>query len=222
VQFTQVDDQLVWTVSRIEPGWTSEIKYKVDLDGDVIGTQGLSLTNAVEAPVPGDVHPADNYAQATAYTGPDIYVKKWLSGGEPKPGEIVTFTVEFGNQNLWPWDTDDRYDCHVTDTLPAEMTFVSATAPWDPSQTWTPNILPGNVLRWDWGTMGHDSWWRFDLVAQISDTVQGGDVITNRIEAYGDSPDDVEPDYGNNVFELPITITIEQRRIFLPLVMRSS
>jgi uncharacterized repeat protein (TIGR01451 family) len=54
--------------------------------------------------------------------------------------------------------------------------------------------------------MGHDSWWRFDLVAQISGAVQGGDVLTNRIEAYGDSPDDVEPDYGNNKFELPITI----------------
>ena len=134
----------------------------------------LSFTNTVEAPVPDDVYPADNSAQAMASTGPDIYVKKWLSGGEPEPGEIVTFTVEFGNRNDWPWDSDDQYGSAITDTLHAHMAFVKATDPDDPSETWTPDILPGNVLRWGWGNMSHDSWWRFNVVAQITDTVKPG------------------------------------------------
>ena len=116
----------------------------------------------------------------------------------------MTFTVEFGNRNQWPWHGDSSCGSHITDTLPPEMTFVHAIAPWDPH--WIPDQLPGNVLEWEWGSMGSHSIWRFDLVVQITDTVEGGDVITNAIEAYGDSPNDVEPFWDNNVFELPITI----------------
>jgi uncharacterized repeat protein (TIGR01451 family) len=179
---------------------------EVRLDGGIVDEQGLAFTNEVEAPIVSDVYPGDNYGQVTATTGPDIYVEKWLSGGEPRPGEIVTFTVEFGNASRGPWDGDHGFGSHITDTLPAEMTFVTATTPWDPNQSWTPNILPGNVLEWGFGTMWADNWWRFDLVVQITDTVQGGDVVTNVVEAYGDSPDDVDPVLSNNVFRRPVTI----------------
>ena len=196
--------QIVFWVEEIYPGDTGRINLEVDLDGDIIGDQGLAFTNLVEAPIPGDVYPDDNYDEVTAYTGPDVYVEKWLSGGEPRPGEIVTFTVEFGNANSWPWNTGP--DSHITDTLPAEMTFITATTQWDPSQHWMPNILPGNVLEWDWGHVWPDHWWRFDIVVQITDTVEGGDVLTNVIEMYSDDPNDVEYDYDNNVFKLPVTI----------------
>jgi uncharacterized repeat protein (TIGR01451 family) len=208
IQFTDnyTDGQLIWTISRLEPTWSAGLNFQVDLDGEIIGQQGLAFTNLLEAPIPGDVYPGDNYDQVTAYSGPDVYVEKWLSGGEPRPGAIVTFAVEFGNKNVWPWDGDPNYGSHITDTLPPEMTFITATAPWDPNQPWTPNILPGNVLEWGLWPMWNNSWWQFDIVAQITDTVEGGSVITNVVEAYGDSPSDVEPDWENNVFALPVTI----------------
>jgi uncharacterized repeat protein (TIGR01451 family) len=200
------DRQLVFWVQELNPGDTASVGFRVDLDGAIVGIQGLVFTNTLAAPFPDDTYPADNYDQVLVYTGPDVYVEKWLSGGVPKPGAIVTFTVEFGNRNLSPWDGDSAYGSHITDTLPPEMTFVDATAPWDPSQSWLPNQLPGNVLIWDWGTMWSNSVWTFDVAVQISDTVAGGDVLTNVIAAYGDSPNDVEPFYDNNVFELPVTI----------------
>jgi uncharacterized repeat protein (TIGR01451 family) len=138
-----------------------------------------------------------------AYTGPDVYVEKWLSSGEPRPGAMVTFLVEFGNRNNW-WDGDDAVGSHITDTLPAAMDFVSAAAPWDPN--WTPNRLPGNILEWGFGPMQSDSTWYFDIVVQITDTVGSREVLTNVISAYGDSPADVEPFWDNNSFRLPMTI----------------
>jgi uncharacterized repeat protein (TIGR01451 family) len=197
--------QIVFWVEELGPGDTGGVGFRVDLDGSLHGVQGLIFTNTVTAPWPGDIYPADNTDVALAYTGPDVYVEKWLSGGEPRPGEIVTFTVEFGNRNEW-WSGDDHYGSHITDTLPAAMTFITATAPWDPNEPWTPDEIDGSTVSWGWGTMWDDSTWYFDLVARIADTLEGGDVITNVIRAYGDSPYDVEPFWDNNVFELPITV----------------
>ncbi len=139
-------------------------------------------------------------------TGPDVFIEKWLSGGEPRPGEIVTFTVMFGNHNGWPWDGDDQFSSHITDTLPAEMTFITTTAPWNPADTWTPDVIVDNQLVWGWGPMWANSIWFYDIVVQITDTVVSGDVLTNIIEAYGDSPNDIEANWDNNVFALPVTI----------------
>ncbi len=198
--------QLIFQIQALDPGETASSRFSVDLDGAIVGVQGLAFTNTVQSPLSGDVYPADNTDQVVAYTGPDVYVEKWLSGGQAKPGETVTFTIQFGNQNREPWSGDGSYSSHVTDTLPAGMSFITATAPWDPSQPWQPQTLSDGLVAWEWGTMGANSSWQFDLVAQISDTVQIGDVLTNVVAAYGDSPNDVEPDWHNNLFELPVTI----------------
>ena len=66
--------------------------------------------------------------------------------------------------------------------------------------------IDGNTIVWEWGPMWAEMYWSFDIVVQISDTVESGDVLTNRIELYGDSPYDVEYDWTNNAFELPVTI----------------
>jgi uncharacterized repeat protein (TIGR01451 family) len=206
VQFDQDGDQLTWTISRLDPGWASGLRYQVNLDGDLIGEQGLCFDNAAEAPVPGDVWPADNEDAVTACTGPDVYAEKWLSGGEPRPGEVVTFTVEFGNHSLSPWDGDYEQGSHVTETLPSGMTFFTATAPWNPDERWHPEVVDGNTIVWGWGTMWSDNWWRFDVAARITGPVENGDVLVNTVEARGDNPGEMDPDEDNNVFELPVTI----------------
>jgi uncharacterized repeat protein (TIGR01451 family) len=198
------NQELTFWYQQLDPGNTARVYYRLDMDAP--GTQGVCFTNAAESPLPGDVWPADNSDAVTACTGPDVYVEKWLSGGEPRPGEMVTFTVQFGNQNRWPWNGDDQYGSHITDTLPAGMTFITATAPWNPDDRWQPERIEGNTIVWGWGPMWADNWWRFDIVAQITGPVEDGDVLVNTVEAYGDSPDDVEPDYDNNVFHLPLTV----------------
>jgi hypothetical protein len=43
-------------------------------------------------------------------------------------------------------------------------------------------------------------------------------VLTNLVEAYGDSPDDVEPYYNNNVS--PAAVTVREHMLYLPLLFR--
>lgn len=211
-----VNRQLVFQTDQdFEKGNNGSIQLRLDVDD--AGVQGLAFANMVEAPVTDDVYPLDNSDVVTATSGPDIYVEKWVSGGLLEPGKLVTFTIEFGNRNMWPWSTGP--DSHITDTLPAGMTFITATAPWNSDEPWTPNILPGNVLEWGWGEVRPDNFWQFDLVAQISDTVKTGDVLVNVVEMYSDSPEDIEYDYTNNEYQLPMVIGGE-KKIYLPLIMR--
>jgi len=196
--------QIAFWVDGLNPGETASIGFHLDLDGDIIGQEGLLFPNQVDAPLEGDVYPADNHDQVTARTGPDVYIEKQLSGGVPEPGELVTYTVSFGNANLWPWDGDPNYGSHITDTLPEGMTFITAT--WAGGYPWVPELVDGNTVVWQAGTMWNNSHWEFDLVVQLDEGLQGGDVLTNTIEMYGDSPDDIEPNWENNVFELPLTV----------------
>jgi hypothetical protein len=211
-----------WIVSELQPGWSSRIWFQVDLD-EPTGEEGLAFTNLVEAPIDGDKWPGDNAFEITAYTGPDIFVEKWLSDGEPRPGEIVTFTVKFGNQNQWPWETDpDPPDppTNIVDTLPDELTFVTATNPNNPEEEWLPDEIVGNTLTWGWGPMGAGSWWIFDIVAQVSETAGEGEVIVNTIEAYSNG-DDIDPLPGNNTYELSLTILPQNYYIYLPIVLKN-
>jgi uncharacterized repeat protein (TIGR01451 family) len=217
--------QIVFWIEEINAGDTAGIGLQVDLDESIHGEQGLIFTNTAEAPWEGDVYPDDNHDTELVYTGPDVYIKKWLSGGEVEPGEIVTFTVKFGNRNHWPWEGDDEYDSHITDTLPAEMEFITATNPWDPGEPWEPETVDGHTIVWSAGPMWSDWWAQFDIVAKIADDTPLGQELTNIIEAYGDSPNDIEPYYDNNVSKVTLTIpapAIGDYIIYLPIVARDS
>jgi uncharacterized repeat protein (TIGR01451 family) len=214
------DRQLVFWVDYMNPGDNAGIEIEVDLDGDIIGERGLTFTNLAQAPVEGDVYPADNTAEVTNFTGPDVFIEKWLSGGVPLPGEILTFTVEFGNLNNGPWTGDGSVGSHITDTLPEGMTFITATAPWNATQFWQPESQDNGVLRWGWGTMWANSIWRFDIVVQLAEDLQDGDVLSNFIEAYGDNPEDYDFDWTNNFSELDIVIDIPGEVFFLPPVYK--
>jgi uncharacterized repeat protein (TIGR01451 family) len=211
IPLNDLGDQLVWTIPELQPGQSAGLAYDLDLNGDVIGVPGLAYTNTADAPIPGDVSPADNHATVVPVTGPDLYVDKWLSGGLPRPGEIVTFTIEFGNQNVGPWWANGPIT--ITDILPPEMTFITATLPWDPNQPWMPTILPGGELAWHWDNACPNCWWQFNVVVQIADTVQAWDVLPNMVEMFSENPGDLEWDYGNNTATTFVTILDPQYAI---------
>ncbi|MFC1997043.1 hypothetical protein ACFLXI_05480 [Chloroflexota bacterium] len=212
------NNQVVFWLDELGPGETANVGFAVDLDGDKIGEQGLSFINSLEAPIPDDVDLTDNYAEVTATTGPDIYIEKWVSDGEPRAGEIITFTVEFGNHSKSPWDSDHESGSHITEILPEGMSFISASAPWNPDEVWAPDLVDGNTIQWDWGPMWSQATWYFDLTVQIADTVGVDDVLTNRIEAYSDGPDDKEYNLDNNVSVVPVEMI--HFDLYLPLIMR--
>jgi uncharacterized repeat protein (TIGR01451 family) len=215
IQFNQDGDRLNWTLSRLEPSWSFDINFEADLDGGLIGVQGLAFTNTVEAPVAGDVYPADNLHEQVSYTGPDLFAEKWHSGGTLLPGERVTLTVRSGNQSPWPWRVDDSADVRLTDRLPAGMSYVSAWWPdGNPNDPWFHDPATG-VIVWDFGSMGSDDWHAFDLVVDLDPGLSLGEVLVNQLEI-NEVPDlDVDPVPDNNVFDLPLLIGW---KVYLPLV----
>ena len=108
--------------------------------------------------------------------------------------EVVTFVVQMGNKNQWPWDSTGIANYYLTDTLPTGMTFITATAPWDPNQSYTPIAQPGGNPTWIFTAHMHaGEWWRYAIVAQISDTVRDGDWLTNMITIVSTSTADIDP-----------------------------
>ncbi|MCB8954391.1 MAG: DUF11 domain-containing protein [Ardenticatenales bacterium] len=210
------EQQLLFWLDELHPGEAARINYRVNVSPDLIGVPGLSFTNMADAPVADDVHLADNAASLTATTGPDLYVEKWLSAGEPRPGAIITFTVRFGNMSAWPWDSGP--ETVLRDTMPAELTFIKATAPWNRNNLWIPTVLPGNVLQWNWGTMWGGGMWQFDIVAQVADNAPWDAVLVNQVEVTSLDPDDIEANTDNNTAAATFVVTIHH--LYLPYTAR--
>lgn len=214
-----LNHQVVYTATYMDPGWNAATSLRLDVAEQDIGVQGLTFINQVNAPVEGDVAPDDNSDTVISLTGPDAFVRKWLKAGELRAGELITYTVEFGNHNRWPWNGDQNFGSHITDTLPTGMTFVKAIPYWDPTNTWTPVITDGQQIVWESWTMWAESTWNFDLVAQIDSDVDLGQELVNEIEIWGDSPADIDPIPANNRFEYPLKLLIY--RMLMPLTQRT-
>jgi uncharacterized repeat protein (TIGR01451 family) len=217
VQFSQVGNQLRWTVSRLEPEWMLDIYFEADLDSELIGDQGLAFTNRVEAPVTGDVYPADNVHELVTYTGPDLYAEKWLSGGELLPGETITLTVRCGNKSLWPWQVDDEASVRLRDRLPAGMTYAGAYWP-DGDVNYGDYDPVTRVVIWDFGSLGSDDQSIFYLVVDLDEDMAFGKTI-NRLEVYEVPQLDIDPVPANNSFDYPLPIG---QSVYLPLVTKSN
>jgi len=198
--------QLVFWAEGLDPGDTASLNLRVDLDEAVVGEQGLVFANTLEAAIPGDVYPADNTDEAIAYSGIDLYAEKWISGGEPRPGERMTMTLRFGNGSSWPRGTSGGARALLTERLPTGMTYVGSV--WPDGSPHDPFIHdPGTgLVSWDMGQLGSDDHRWFFLVVDLDAGLEGGDVLLNQVELQQSPAVDVDYDAGNNLFELPLTI----------------
>lgn len=209
--------ELAWTIRRMEPGSGFGLGFQADLDGGLVGVPGLAFTNTVAAPVAGDVAPGDNEDTVVATTGPDLYVDKALAGGQPVPGEVLTYTVEFGNVGSW----GTAAGTHLTETLPAGTTFVTATIPWDRNSPWPPETVAGNTLAWAWQGIGPGEIWTFDVVIQVDPDASSGDILLNTIEIGSDDPvQDEEFDEANNTAQLVLTVRAAYH-LYLPMIFHN-
>ena len=132
---------------------------------------------------------------------------------------MITYTVEFGNANRWPWNGDQNYGSHITDTLPVGMTFVRAIPYWNATKIWEPERINGQQIVWGWGTMWAEQTWSFDIVAKINDDVASGQELLNVIEAWGDSPTDIDINPNNNHFEYRLYTNLYN--IFMPVTRKT-
>jgi uncharacterized repeat protein (TIGR01451 family) len=174
---------------------------------------GLIFTNTAEITIdPEDTNPDDNYAEKILTTGPDLFVEKELVAGNLLPGELITFSLTFGNKaGVGYWSMQG--DAWMTDTIPAELEFITATQHWcGVADEWCvvePTTIMGNDYGWQLWPQGAGEWNEIYLTARITDTSEGGDLFTNWVEIASTEPiSDTEAYYNNNVNSYGIVIAL--------------
>lgn len=208
-----IHEQLIFWGERLEPGQTASLGFRVRLDPAVAGQPGHTFTNMVWGAQPGDVTPADNNDQVTAFSGPDLWVMKSLVSGEALPGHEVTYSLRFGNSHSdgahW-WNLQGA--AWLTDTLPAQVEFVSAKLLYCGPEWWCnfdPVVVDGQTLTWELWPLGSGAHNEIQVTVRVADTVNGLDTLLNQVEIASDQPQvDIEPDAANNAasYELPVAL----------------
>jgi uncharacterized repeat protein (TIGR01451 family) len=210
--------RLALLFDRLEVGETAGIGLWGDVAGGAAGVPGLIFTNTLDAPYPGDVYAADNAAEAVTFSGPDLQIAKRLSGGEPRAGELLTYTLRFTNTGGWTTEGT----VWVTDTLPAGVEFVSAVQRNCGAGIFfcarDPDRQDGPALGWMHGTWSPGSWNEIVITVRVGGTVTAGDPLTNTATIASDSPLDVEPYYDNNTSE--VVVVVAGSKVYLPMVRR--
>jgi serine protease AprX len=158
----------------------------VDMLENVITTTAVPRTTTqVCGGVPGDQIPNNTYGYgridalaAVQSLVSALTIGKSASADYVAPGEVLTYTLTVGSIN-------ENTNVVVTDTIPDNTTFVSA------SGTYT---LSGSTVTWDIGDLGAGGT-SVELVVQVDEDASG--TIVN--ENYGVDSDEIEPVSGNPV-----------------------
>jgi uncharacterized repeat protein (TIGR01451 family) len=189
-------NQITATLDRLEPGWVASLEINLGMPSVPNGT---FFTNTAEITLPpDDVYPADNQAILVVGTGPDLTIEKWLTGGTPQAGQLLTYTLHFKNDSQW-WTTGNVW---ITDVLPTGVAFVNAVqrlcSPGNFFCERGPDYNDGTTLAWNIGLQCNGCWNDLVVTVRVADTARFGDVLTNTAIIASDDPNDVEPDYRNN------------------------
>jgi uncharacterized repeat protein (TIGR01451 family) len=169
---------------------------------------GTWFTNTVEVTTPPeDVNPADNTDSLSSGTGPDLMVDKWLAGGSPLPGEMLTYTLHFAH-NAQQWGTSG--DVWLTDTLPAGTEFVGAVQRLCGDSYFCdrgPDWQDGSMIAWNYGRWWPGEWNDLLVTVRLTDTAEGGTLLTNTVKiATNDPANDVEPNVNDNTDSVVSTV----------------
>ncbi len=208
-------DAFIATLELLEGGWSVNFDFGLISDSDPNPVPaGLILTNTAEIMLTAeDTNPADNTALVVLTTGPDLWVDKSIVDGVFRPGELITFSLAFGNNREgWQWWWGLQGNAVLTDTLPEGLEFVSATQHWcGPGGEWCENTpaQAGNVLVWNLWPLNAGEWNEIYVTVRIADTATGQYTLTNQVEIGSDRPDvDVEFDTTNNTDAVNVVIDL--------------
>jgi uncharacterized repeat protein (TIGR01451 family) len=189
------------------PGDSMWLNFDASVPGSGPLPFGLIFTNTAEVTL--DPYPDDNTDDAILTTGPDLYIEKTLVAGDLLPGEIITFSLRFGNAQEGTGWWNMQGNAWLTDTLPAGLEFITATLQscgWCP---FTPDFEDGTHYAWNVGSMWTGYRDEIYLTVRITDTATGLDTFTNWVEIDSDQPiSDTEPYRDNNSASYDVVIAL--------------
>lgn len=191
---------LTLTLESLYGGDRMDFSFGVITDTDPL-PEGRAFPNLVEVTIdPDDPETDDNQDTFTLISGPDLAVEKAWIGGDPVPGEQITYAIYFGNilpGQYWWWNLDGN--AWISDTLPTGTTFITSTFSGCGWCGITPEEINGNQIKWQFWpwTTGFEG--IMHVTVALSDTLEGGELLENIVEIYSDNPsEDLEYNLENN------------------------
>ncbi len=204
---------VVWHIGDLPKEWWGNFYIDVQADsqavvGETLYNQSSVSTSSAEF----DSYP--NHFTSQYGLAPNIsnlWVNKY-SDGRRTPGSRFAYVINYTNNG-----GGSATGVRITDTLPAELRYVSATSqscldPLAPlvcqTDTFTPTVN-GQQVVWEIGTVPpgvQEN--RIRVTVDLSNTLVPGDLITNVVSLQGN---EVDADPGDNLFvsALPVVEVVE-------------
>ncbi len=186
----------VWTIPLLNANTTATLVINTTFTGPgpVLNTATASVTDQP------DVNLDNNGASVTLPSQiADLALTKTADVVNPKPGEIVTFTVSIVNNG-----PDAATSVSVNDALPSGFTLISTS----PSQG------TFNAPTWTVGTLGNTASATLTIVARMTGTTAQVNTAT------ATNPAQVDTNLGNN--EQSVTITPQRAELSLTKTVAAS
>jgi len=186
----------LWTIGDLANGAFAELTLvgQVQTTGPITNTAEVAQANEMDIDsTPGNGNTAeDDWAQVvlTVNASLDLILTKTVEAETPYPGTQMVYRIEV--QNLGPGTSTGTM---VTDVLPAEVIFVSATA--------TQGQYDPLTSEWDIGLMASGDIHECTILVEIQEDVPPGTIILNQAVVTSDVPD---IDITNNDDQAPIGV----------------
>jgi uncharacterized repeat protein (TIGR01451 family) len=188
---------------------SSDISFDMELDGTIVNSTtvpssscagSVQMVVQVDSPLPnGTLITNDTYGiesnetapvngtsvSTTVGSSPVLSISKTASPDPVPAGGTLTYTLDYTNTG-----NDDATGVFITDTLPANTTFVSATSGGTESGA-------GGVVTWNTGTLGAGASGSVQMVVQVDSPLPNGTLITN--DTYGIDSNETAPVSGTSV-----------------------
>jgi uncharacterized repeat protein (TIGR01451 family) len=147
-----------------------------------------------------DITPTNNiFTRAVTISSPtqDMSVYKWVSSGTPLPGNQIQYQINYNNLGNSP-----AHNIRITDTLPANVTYVTHTAPGFAT------VITGSTVIVTQALVNAGASGLITLTVRITDSAQAGQVLTNVVQV---STSDADINPGNNTYTRTTTILAPTR-----------
>lgn len=172
---------LEWTIGHLAS--YRNVNFEVQVLLDINAPMYQQLTNVIEIYDPEDWNPSNNWNQTDIYPNDeliDLWVNKLVESGQPIPGGVITYQINYGNNG-----NQLATNVLLTDTLPASVSYVGTT--FDGSYT----VNAGQVV-FELGEVRPGDSGIIELSVQIDIHEDAGNLLANETQIACDQ-DEINP-----------------------------
>ena len=155
---------VTWNLGIVSAGSAGSVQLVVRADSPL--ANGTVITNSTYAIDSNETAPTSGAAITTTVTSAPVLGLSKTDAPDPvAAGNNVTYTLSYSNSG-----NEDATGVVITDTVPANVTFVSATAG---------GTLAAGVVTWNIGGLGAGASGTVQMTVQVQSPLPNGTLITN-------------------------------------------